>query len=156
MLWSLAALTSAYIFYGLLVPSRYARAVLASVPADRVVDGFLCPTEVEDPDDADIANRVSGAVANDTLRRKKFAGRDDPMFHEPHWEHTSALLLGSLTIDRIEALPEAFRVGLFSRAATYEVVARSGVTMHRDLGFAVYRLAVKLDYAEPIPNAQAG
>ena len=77
------------------------------------------------------------------------------MFHEPLWGHTSGLLRGEVTIDRVDALPERFRVGLFSAPGSYPLVARSGIAKDPTLGFAVNRVALKLKYPEPVPNVYA-
>jgi hypothetical protein len=155
LIWVLTGLFAAYLVYGFVVPSPYRRVFADGLNEDRVENGYLRPHEVIDPDEDAIAARVSEAFSEQTLRRKKLAGRDDPMFHEPHWGHTSGLLRGSLQIDRIENLPEEFRVGLFAQNRDYPAVVRIGVVKDPDLGFAVNRMAVKLEYPEPVPNVYA-
>ena len=154
-IWIVVGLLLAYLAYGLLVKTDYRRVFAGDFAQDQIKDGYLRPQEVIDPDEDVLAARVSAAVAHDTSRRKEFAGRDDPMFHEPHWGHTSALLQGTLTIDGVENLPKAFRTGLFKQNCSYPVVARSGVAKDPDLGFAINRLALKIKYPEMVPNVYA-
>lgn len=155
LLWAILGLLVAYLVYGALVPTGYRRVFSADLPADQLADGYLVPHEVHDPDEPSLSARISEAFANDSLRRPRNAGRDDPMFHEPHWGHTGAILRGTLDVDAVDALPARFRVGLFARNASYPVVARSGVVKDPDLGFAVHRLALKLRYPDAVPNVYA-
>lgn len=155
VLWAFAGIVAAYVVYGFVAPHPYRRVFPAGLAPDRVIDGYLVPREVADGDEAELTRRVSAAFAAQTLRLPKLAGRDDPDFHESHWGHTSAILRGTLKIDRIEALPERFRVGLFSRNRDYQVVARSGIIRDRDLNLAAHRLALKIDYPDTVPNRYA-
>ena len=154
LVWGLLILAAVYLVYGAVVRSPFQRVFPADLTDAPAIDGYLQPQEVIDPDEVALADRVSAAIAADSLRRPKHAGRDDPMFYEPHWGHTSALLAGTLRIDP-DALPPQFRVGLFTERGNYPVVARSGVTRDPDLGFAVHRLALKLRYPTRVPNVYA-
>lgn len=153
--WIIVALVVAYFIYGLVVPNPNKRVFAADLPQDRVENGYLVPKEVFDPDEESLIKGAAENFVKQTRTIKKNAGRDDPMFHESHWGHTSAILRGRLNIDRIENLPAQFRVGLFAQKAEYSAVARAGITKDRDINLAVDRLAVKLEYPEPVPNAYA-
>ena len=111
-------LSAIYAIYGALVTSPYERRFAGNFPPDEKVDGYLKPREVIDDDEGTVARRVATRIAADSLRRPRHAGRNDAMFHEPHWGHTSGLLRGELVVDRIEALPARFRVGLFAARGT--------------------------------------
>lgn len=151
-IWIIFALVAVYFLYGLLAPHPHRRVFAEGLSDDEVVGGYLSPREVIDPDEAVIAEKVSSAFSAQTKRHKQNAGRDNPDFHEPHWGHTNGIVYGSLSINRIENLPEAFRVALFAQDRTYPVVGRSGMAVDRDIGFAVNRLALKLKYPDPVPN----
>ncbi len=154
-IWIILFLIAAYVIYGLAAPHPYRRIFASDLPDNARSDGYLSPHEVIDPDEDVIAQRVSDAFSAQTSRYEKNAGKGDTAFHEPHWGHTNGILHGTLSIGSIENLPEQFRVGLFATDRNYPVVVRSGVSEDRDLGFAVNRLAVKLDYPEPVPNVYA-
>ena len=154
-LWIALTAMALYFLYGLLAPHPNRRAFADDLPADRVENGYLMPREVFDPDEGNLFQRASTSVAAHTKALKKNAARDDEPFHEPHWGHTSAMLRGTLKIDKIENLPEQFRTGLFAQDRSYAVVARAGTQKDPDLGLTSSRLAVKLDYPEPVPNAYA-
>ena len=153
--WIALAAIAIYSAYGLLAPHPTRRVFAADLPADRVENGFLIPHEVIDPDEESLFREAAGSVEKHTLALKKNAARDDETFHEPHWGHTSAMLRGALTIDGIENLPEPFRVGLFAQNRGYAVVARAGTQKDSDVGLTSSRLALKLDYPEPLPNVYA-
>lgn len=150
-----AALIAAYIIYGLVAVDPTKRVFAGDMPEDRVVNGFLLPNEVIDTDEDKLIRGAAESVAAHTKVRKKNAGRDDPMYHEPHWGHTSAILWGSLKVDKLGNLPEAFRVGLFAQTREYPVVARVGIAKDPDLNIGITRLALKLEYPEPVPNMYA-
>ena len=154
-LWIALAIAAIYFAYGMFAPHPTKRVFAADLPADRVEDGYLVPHEVFDPDEDTLFQRASAAVGAHSKALTKNAGRDDEMFHEPHWGHTSAMLRGTLSIDGIDRLPEPFRVGLFAQERNYAVVARAGTQKDGDLSFTTSRLALKLDYPEPVPNAYA-
>ncbi|MGJ8584309.1 MAG: hypothetical protein ACSHXD_09480 [Marinosulfonomonas sp.] len=153
--WIVFAILAVYVLHGFIAEHPHRRVFAEGLPDDEIVGGYLSPREVADPDEDDIAKRVSAAFSAQTKRHRQNAGRDDPDFHEPHWGHTNGIVHGSLSIDGIENLPEAFRVGLFARDRTYPVVARSGMAVDRDIGFAINRLALKLKYPDPVPNVYA-
>lgn len=155
LVWIVLGVVAAYLVYGLVVPNPHRRVFPDGLPKDNVKNGYLAPQEVFDADEGAIAKRVSEAFAAQTKRHKQFIGRDDPAFHEPHWGHTNGILRGTLRIDRIENLPNEFRAGLFEQNRTYPAIARSGMAKDPDLGFAINRLAVKLEYPDPVPNAYA-
>lgn len=151
----LVALLALYVVYGAVATSPYQRRFAGDLPPDETIDGYLKPHEFIDQDEGALARRVASRIAADSLRQKKNAGRQDPMFHEPHWGHTSGLLRGELVIDRIDALPARFRVGLFSASGKFPLVARSGIAKDPTLGFAVNRIALKLKYPGQVPNVYA-
>jgi len=154
-LWIVLAAIAIYFAYGLLAPHPNKRLFASDLPEDRIENGYLMPHEVFDPDEESLFRRASASVAAHTRVLKKHAARDDETFHEPHWGHTSAMLRGTLKIDKIENLPQAFRVGLFAQDRAYAVVARAGTQKDPDLGLTSFRLALKLDYLEPVPNVYA-
>ena len=154
-LWIILAAMALYFVYGSLAPNPSKRVFPANLPKDRVENGYLIPQEVFDPDEETLFQRAAASVAAHTRALKKNAARDDETFHEPHWGHTSAMLRGTLKIDKLENLPEPFRVGLLAQDREYAVVARSGTQKDPDLGFVATRLAIKLDYPEPVPNVYA-
>ena len=80
---------------------------------------------------------------------------NDPSFHERHWGHTTGLLQGTLAIDRIEALPESFRVGLFARNQSFPVVCRPNAIDDKKAGLSANRMAVKVKYSDSVPNVYA-
>ncbi len=153
--WIALALLALYFVYGFLAPHPHKRVFASDLPVDRVEYGFLVPHEVFDADEDSLFRDAAASIVAHTEGRKKNAARDDEMFHEPHWGHTSAMLRGTLKIDKTENLPEACRVGLFAKERSYPVVARAGIAKDPDLGFVATRLAIKLDYPEPVPNAYA-
>jgi len=153
--WIILFLAAAYMTYGFVVPHPHRRKFSNGLPEDAINDGYLSPREIVDPDEDAIAKRVSDAFTAQTRKHQKNIGKDDPAFHEPHWGHTNGILHGTLSIDRTENLPKAFRVGLFAEDRAYAVVARSGMAVDRDIGFAINRLAVKLKYPEAVPNVYA-
>lgn len=153
--WIILSLVSAYVIFGFVAPQRGKRVFPGAMPDDEVANGYLIPHEVYEADEDTIAERVSGALEDQTRQYTPLIGRDDPTFHEPHWGHTNGVLRGTLRIDAIENLPEDFRVGLFAENREYPVVARSGLAKDPDLGFAINRLAIKLEYPEPLPNMYA-
>lgn len=155
ILWIALSLLTIYFLYGLFAPHPNKRVFASNLPADRIDNGFLVPREVVDPDEESLFKEAAASVAAHTLALKKNAGRDDEMFHEPHWGHTSAMLRGTLKIDKTENLPEPFRVGLFAKESSYPAVARVGIAKDPDLGLTATRLAIKLDYPGPVPNAYA-
>lgn len=144
-----------YAIYGAVVTSPYQRRFAGDLPPDENIDGYLKPREIVDADEGAVARRVAARIAADSLRRPRHAGRNDPMFHEPHWGHTSGLLRGELVVDRIDALPARFRVGLLSAPGTFPLVARAGIAKDPTIGFAVNRVALKLKYPGPVPNVYA-
>ena len=152
LVWIVLGLLAAYVVYGLVVRSNYSRVFPADLQDTPIQNGYLHPQEVIDADEVELASRISTAFENDSLRLPKFAGRDDPGFHERHWGHTAGLLQGRLEIDTVNNLPEQFRLGLFAKNASYPVVARIGTAKDADLGFVVTRIAVKLSYPEAVPN----
>lgn len=154
-LWIALALLAIYFGYGLFAPNPNKRVFAGDLPEDRVQNGFLVPHEVFDPDEETLFREAATSVAAHTLALKKNAGRDDEMFHEPHWGHTSAILRGKLNIDKINNLPAPFRVGLFAKESEYPAVARVSMTKDPDLNFTIPRLAIKLEYPEPVPNVHA-
>ena len=151
-LWIIFAAIVMYFAYGLLAPHPNKRVFAGELPKDRVENGYLIPHEVFDPDEESLFQRASASVEAHTRALKKHASRDDETYHEPHWGHTSAMLRGTLRIDKIRNLPEPFRVGLFERERAYAVVARAGTQKDPDLGFIASRLAIKLDFPTPLPN----
>ena len=154
-LWIILAAIAAYFAYGFLAPHPTKRVFAADLPNDRVENGYLIPHEVFDADEEALFQKAAISVAAHTKALKKNTARDDETFHEPHWGHTSAMLRGRLKIDKIENLPEQFRVGLFAQGREYAVVSRSGAVKDPDLNFIATRLALKLDYPEPVPNVYA-
>ena len=155
LVWIVFAALAAYLAYGFFAPHPHRRVFAKGLGDDEEMGGYLLPREVFDPDEDKIAEKVTAAFSAQTLQHKENIGREDPDFHEPHWGHTNGIIGGTLSIDQIENLPEAFRVGLFAKGGTYPVVARSGVAVDRDIGFAINRLALKLKYPDPVPNAYA-
>ncbi len=154
-LWIVLVLLTIYFAYGFFAPYRNKRVFAGDLPEDRIEDGFLVPREVTDPDEESLFKAAAASVAAHTLALRKNAARDDETFHEPHWGHTSAMLRGTLEINRIGNLPPQFRVGLFAQQRSYPVVARAGIAKDPDLGLAAARLALKLEYPEPVPNVYA-
>ncbi len=154
-LWIALAAIVIYFIYGLLAPHPNKRVFAGDLPADRVENGYLIPHEVFDPDEERLFQKAATSVEAHTRALKKHAARDDETFHEPHWGHTSAMLRGTLTVDKTKNLPEAFRVGLFAQDRAYAVVARSGTQKDADVGLTSSRLALKLDYPKAIPNVYA-
>lgn len=71
---------------------------------------------------------------------------------DPHWGKTICMNQGSLTIDNVEALPEPLRKGLFSKNAQYSTVSRVNVVCDEKAGFAVPRIAIKIDYDKDVLN----
>lgn len=155
LVWIILFFGAAYFAYGLLTTNPNKRVFAGDLPSDEVVNGYLLPKEVIDDDEEELTKTVVDAFTAQTLGKKKDIGNDDLTFHEPHWGHTNGVLRGNLQINQIDNLPEAFRVGLFAQEAAYPVVARSGLARDYDLGFAINRLAVKLDMPKNIPNAYA-
>ena len=154
-IWIILFLGAAYFVYGLLATNPNKRVFAGDLPSDEVVNGYLLPKEIIDDDEEGLTKKVVDAFSAQTRGKTKNIGSDDPTFHEPHWGHTNGVLRGTLQINQIDNLPEAFRVGLFAQKADYPVVARSGLARDYDLGFAINRLAVKLEMPENIPNAYA-
>lgn len=150
-----AFLLAAYLLYGLLVRSPYKRRFANDIAADELVDGYLKPREILDPDEAEITHRVSAAFSADSNRLARNAGRDDPAFYEPHWGHTTGLVRGTLEITDVKALPKRFRVGLFAKKLSLPVVARVGMTKDTNLNYAVNRLSIKAGYPQLLPNVYA-
>ena len=122
-------------------------------PADE--GDYIRPQEVIDPDEERFTAMIRDATVSDTRRLPRHAGRNDSAFHEPHWGHSTGLLRGTLQIDRIEALPAAFRVGLFSAEASYPVVCRPNFIHDKKAKLAAGRMAIKVEFPEPVPNAYA-
>jgi hypothetical protein len=151
----LLALLAIYAIYGAIATSPYQRRFAGNLPPDETIDGYLKPRQIIDEDEGALARRVASRIAADTLRRKDNVGRQDPMFHEPHWGHTSGLLRGELVLDRIDALPERFRIGLFSAPGRFPLVARSGIAKDPKLVIAFNRISLKLKYPGPVPNVYA-
>jgi hypothetical protein len=134
---------------------KYQRKFPSTLGEDEVIDGFLRPREYVDPDEDAVIERVRRDIVDGTLRLPKGAGKDDPSFHEPHWGHGTGLLRGTLEIDRIDALPERFRVGLFGRAQTYAVVCRPNFIHDKKAKLKAARMSVKLEYPDAVPNVYA-
>jgi hypothetical protein len=132
---------------------QYTRRFPLDVPGEDDASDYLRPKEFVDPDEGVLVELLREGVVRATRKLAKHAGKGDASFHEPSWGHTTGLLQGTLMIDRIEALPERFRVGLFAREASYPIVARPNV-IERGRVIAG-RLAVKLKYPSPVPNAYA-
>lgn len=153
ILWVILALAMAYALYGAFVQSPYVRPL--SGGTDRLVDGYLVPEEVVDPDEDEIARRVVAGFEGDSLRRPAGAALADPTFHEPHWGHTTGFLQATLEIDDIAALPEPFRVGLFATERSYPAVVRVNYVLDPDLKLMIGRMSIKIEYPEPVPNVYA-
>jgi hypothetical protein len=134
------------------MPISYQRRFPHDVPAD---DEYIRPQEYVDPDEERFIRQVQEATVADTRRLPRHAGKNDPTFHEPHWGHSTGFLQGTLAIDRIHALPERFRVGLFAKAQSLEVVCRPNLLQDRGAGVAAARMAVKVRYPELVPNVYA-
>jgi hypothetical protein len=126
-------------------------------PRDVADEGgeYIRPTEYVDPDEERFVAQVRDATVKDTHRLPKHAGKNDPAFHEPHWGHGTGPLQGTLEIDRIDALPERFRVGLFARKQSLPVISRPNFVHDKGAGLAAGRVAVKAKYPEPVPNVYA-
>lgn len=122
---------------------------------DQTIDGYLRPREYVDPDEDELNERVVQMFLASTRKVKPGVGKDDPAFHEQHWGHTSGLIRGTLEIDRIEALPERFRVGLFSNAGSYPVIGRPNALVDNVAKFSTMRFGIKVRYSEPVPNVYA-
>jgi hypothetical protein len=60
-----------------------------------------------------------------------------------------------LVVDRIDALPARFRVGLFSAPGTFPLVARAGIAKDPSIGFAVERVSVDRSRSE-VPGFSPG
>jgi hypothetical protein len=111
--------------------------------------------EYVDPDEVHVVAQLRDATVADTLRLPRHAGKNDPTFHEPHWGHGTGFLQGSLAIDRIDALPERFRVGLFAKNQSMPVVCRPNFIHDRNAGLGAARMAVKARYPGLVPNVYA-
>jgi hypothetical protein len=133
---------------------RYQRQFPRDLEVDEAGE-YLRPKEVVDSDEDRFVAQIRDATVADTRRLKKHAGKDDPTFHEPHWGHGTGLLRGTLEIDRVDALPEQFRVGLFAKKQTLPVVARPNFIHDKGAGLAAGRMAVKAKYPELVPNVYA-
>jgi hypothetical protein len=137
------------------LPIQYARPFPPGPPSEDEAGDYLSPKEFVDPDEEIFVQLLREGVVRDTRQHAKHAGKNDAAFHEPHWGHTTGLLQGTLALDRIEALPERFRVGLFAQNRSYPVVARPNVIENKKARFIAGRLAVKLRYPRPVPNVYA-
>jgi hypothetical protein len=137
------------------VAIQYARPFPPRSPGEDEAGDYLRPKEFVDPDEEVFVQLVREGIVGDTRKLAKHAGKDDVAFHEPRWGHTTGLLQGTLAIDRIEALPERFRIGLFAHEGSYQVVARPNMIVDKKAGLIASRVAVKLGYPRPVPNVYA-
>jgi len=135
--------------------SRFRRVFPPDALASEDSDPFVRPREVVDDDEAEIIEALRARFDRDARGHRQHAGKDDPSFHEPHWGHTTGLLRGTLAIDAIEALPEAFRVGLFAANASYPAIVRANFVFDPAAKLALARFGVKLSYPTPVPNVYA-
>jgi hypothetical protein len=134
---------------------RYQRRFPRDIAVANETGEYIRPQEYVDPDEQQVIEILRAATVGDTKRLPKGAGKDDPAFHEPHWGHSTGFLQGTLAIDRIEALPEQFRVGLFAKKQNLPVVSRPNFIHDPKAGLAAGRISVKVRYPELVPNAYA-
>jgi hypothetical protein len=116
---------------------------------------YIRPKEYVDPDEDRFIAQIRDATVADTRHQPLHAGKKDAAFHEPHWGHTTGMLQGTLVVDRVDALPEAFRVGLFAKNASYPAVCRPNFIHDKKAKLAAGRMAVKLKYPTAVPNVYA-
>jgi hypothetical protein len=137
------------------MPSQYQRQFPRDLAAADEAGEYLRPTEYVDPDEQRFVDQLREATVADTRRLPKGAGKKDPAFHEPHWGHGTGLLRGTLALDRIDALPAQFRVGLFAKKQSLAVVCRPNFIHDAKAGLAAGRMAVKARYPELVPSVYA-
>jgi len=123
---------------------------------------YLLPQEFEDPDEADIIDKLATSFANDTIEELPEGaglapdGNLNYRFIDPHWGHTTGQLYGSLKVDSaaLDVLHPDLRVGLFANGADYEVFARPNfLDDGKALPIAINRMSLKLRMPHLVPNA---
>jgi hypothetical protein len=134
---------------------KYQRHIPTTAAGLEDMGEYIRPKEYVDADEDQFIAQIRDATVADTRHQPKDAGKNDPAFHEPHWGHTTGVLQGTLVVDRVEALPEAFRVGLFAKNASYPVVCRPNFIHDKKAKLAAGRMAVKLKYPASVPNVYA-
>ena len=123
---------------------RYQRQMPVAAPGDDDAEDYIRPREVIDPDEESFVALIRNAALAEARSVPKHAGKNDPTFHEPHWGHGTGLLQGTLTIDRIDALPARFRVGLFANNESFPVVCRPNFQDDKKAGYGASRMSVKV------------
>jgi hypothetical protein len=135
--------------------TRYHRVFPPGCGAGGDTGEFIRPCEVEDADEQALIDEAVGGIVSDAKSHARGAGKRDTEFHEPHWGHTTGVLRGELTIDGIDALPEALRVGLFAKEGTYRVIGRPQFVQDLKAKLSAARIALKLEYPSEVPNVYA-
>lgn len=136
---------------------------LAEAEAAQIMqpDKYLRPVEFIDNKDKAAENKLIKDLkihfAKDVPTGDGAAAKDGA-YQDPHWGHTTGFFAGKLEIkaDNLNKSFKDFRVGLFAKDRTYDVVVRPNFLFDNEPKIAISRMSIKINYPELVHNEYQG